>query len=200
MQRPFLVAQLSDLHIKAAGRLSYRVVDTAGMLRDCIAHLLAQPQRPDVAVFTGDLTDFGRPEEYAVLRELIAPLAMPVYLVPGNHDEREALCAAFPDHAYLRQMSGFVQYAIDGHPLRIVALDTLVPGEGRGELCDVRLAWLDARLAEAPERPTLVLMHHPPFTTHIGHMDKQGLSGASALAAVIRRQDQMLGSLLDREA
>lgn len=191
MQRPFLVAQLSDLHIKAAGRLSYRVVDTAGMLRDCVAHLLALPQRPDVVVFTGDLTDFGRPEEYAVLRELIAPLAMPVYLVPGNHDEREALCAAFPEHGYLRQMPGFVQYAIDEHPLRIVALDTLVPGEGRGELCDARLAWLDARLAEAPGRPTLVLMHHPPFTTHIGHMDEQGLTGADALAAVVRRHPQV---------
>lgn len=191
MQRPFLVAQLSDLHIKAAGRLSYRVVDTAGMLRACIAHLLALPQRPDVAVFTGDLTDFGRPEEYAVLRELIAPLDMPVYLVPGNHDAREALCEAFPDHAYLRQMPGFVQYAIDAHPLRIVALDTLVPGEGRGELCDARLAWLDARLAEQADRPTLVLMHHPPFTTHIGHMDAQGLAGADALAAVIRRHPQV---------
>lgn len=191
MQRPFLVAQLSDLHIKAEGRLSYRVVDTTAMLSACVAHLLAQRQQADVVVFTGDLTDFGRPEEYAVLRELIAPLAMPVYLVPGNHDERAALRAAFPEFAYLRQSPEFVQYAIDEHPLRILALDTLVPGEGRGEVCAARLAWLEARLAEQPTRPTLVLMHHPPFRTFIGHMDQQGLTGADALAAVIRRHPQV---------
>src|SRR3954469_5836710 len=103
MAKPFLIAQISDLHIKAAGKLSYKIVDTAGMLRACIAHMLKQPQRPDVVVFTGDLVDFGRPEEYAVLREIISPLGMPVYLLPGNHDDRAALREAFPDHAYLRQ-------------------------------------------------------------------------------------------------
>jgi 3',5'-cyclic-AMP phosphodiesterase len=191
VHKPFLLAQVSDLHIKAAGRLSYRVVDTAGMLRACIGHLLALPQRPDAAVFTGDLTDFGRPEEYAVLRELLAPLGMPVYLIPGNHDERGALRAAFPEHRYLRQSPDFVQYAIEAHPLRIVALDTVVPGEGRGELCAVRLAWLDARLAEQPRKPTVVLMHHPPFPTFIGHMDRQGLTGAAELAAVVRKHPQV---------
>jgi 3',5'-cyclic-AMP phosphodiesterase len=188
---PFLVAQVSDMHIKASGRLSYRVVDTAGMLRACVAHLASLPQRPDIVVFTGDLTDFGRKEEYAVLRELLAPLPVPYYLVPGNHDDREGLRAAFPDHVYLRQSEVFVQYTIEDHPLRLVALDTLVPGEGRGELCDARLAWLEARLAERPQQPTLVLMHHPPFDTLIGHMDRQGLSGIGALAAVIRRHPQV---------
>jgi Icc protein len=191
VERPFLLAQLSDLHIKAAGRLSYRVVDTAGMLRECLRHLLGLPQQPDAVVFTGDLTDFGRPEEYAVLRDLLQPLGMPVYLIPGNHDEREALRAAFPEHAYLRQSPHFVQYAIDDHPLRILALDTVVPGEGRGELCAERLAWLDARLGEHPGRPTVVLLHHPPFRTFIGHMDQLGLSGAEALEAVIRRHPQV---------
>ena len=191
MAKPFLLAQVSDLHIKAAGRLSYRVVDTAEMLRACIGHLLGLPQRPDAVAFTGDLTDFGRPEENAVLRSLLAPLPMPVYLIPGNHDARDALRAAFPDHDYLFQSPEFVQYAIEEHPLRILAIDTVVPGEGRGELCDERLAWLDGKLAERPQSPTAVLMHHPPFTTFIGHMDRQGLTGAEELAGVIRRHPQV---------
>ncbi len=196
MERPFLVAQLSDVHIKAAGKLSYRVVDTAGMLRACVAHLLAQRQRPDAVVFTGDLTDFGRADEYAVLRELLAPLSMPpslipIYLIPGNHDDRAAMREAFPDHAYLRQSPVFIQYVIETHPLRIVAIDTVVPGESGGALCEARLAWLEARLAEQPARPTLVLMHHPPFHTYIGHMDNIGLKGGESLAAVIRRHPQV---------
>jgi len=110
--KPFLVAQVSDLHIKAGGKRSYRIVDTAGMLRACVAHMLALPQPLDVVVFTGDLVDFGRPEEYATLRELISPLKMPVYLLPGNHDERTAMRNAFPEHAYLRQSPEYINYAI----------------------------------------------------------------------------------------
>lgn len=191
MNKPFLVAQVSDLHIKAAGKLSYKVVDTAKMLRACVAHMLKLPQAPDVVVFTGDLVDFGRPDEYAVLRALLAPLQRPVYLLPGNHDERTALRDAFPDHAYLRQSPEFINYAIDEHPVRIVGLDTTVPGKGGGLACAERLAWLDARLAEAPQKPTLVLMHHPPFRTFIGHMDRQGLEGSEALAEVIGRHPQV---------
>ncbi|HUN68623.1 MAG TPA: phosphodiesterase [Burkholderiales bacterium] len=188
----FLVCQISDLHIKLPGRLSYRKVDCARMLARCVEEILRLPQRPDCVVATGDLVDFGRPGEYAHLRTLLAPLPMPVYLIPGNHDEREALRASFADHAYLRQWPPFVQYTIEDWPLRIVALDTLIPGEGGGELCAERIAWLERALAARPERPTLVIMHHPPFPTLIGHMDEQGLlRGGDALAGVIARHPQV---------
>ncbi len=191
MAQPFLVAQVSDLHIKAGGKLSYGIVDTAGMLRACIKHMLALPQRPDVVAFTGDLVDFGRPEEYEVLREILGVLPMPVYLIPGNHDDRAAMRQAFPDHAYLRQSLGFVNYAIEDHPVRILGLDTTVPGKPGGLMSADRLAWLDAKLAEDPNKATLVLMHHPPFHTFIGHMDDMGLEGSDALAAVVRKHPQV---------
>ena len=191
MTQPFVLAQISDLHITAGGRLSYRVVDTVRMVRACVKNVLALKQRPDAVAITGDLTDSGRPEEYALLRELIAPLEMPVYLIPGNHDERNAMRAAFPDHGYLRQSRDVVQYAIEAHALRIVALDTVIPGESGGELGEASIAWLDRTLAQAPGWPTVVLMHHPPFTTYIGHMDACGLRNPQALATVIRRHPQV---------
>jgi 3',5'-cyclic AMP phosphodiesterase CpdA len=182
-----LIGQISDLHIKADGKLSYRVVDTAGMLARCVEHVRALKQRPDVVLVTGDLVDFGKPDEYATLKALLAPLPMPYYLIPGNHDERGALRAAFPEHDYLKQSGTFVQYAVDDWPVRIVALDTVIPGESGGELCGERLAWLESTLATQPDKPTVVIMHHPPVETGIGHMDKIGLDGAAALAAVIAR-------------
>ena len=191
MTRLFVLAQISDLHITAGGRLSYRVVDTVRMVRACVKNVLALKQRPDAVAITGDLTDSGRPEEYALLRELIAPFEMPVYLIPGNHDERNAMRAAFPDHGYLRQSRDFVQYTIEAHALRIVAIDTVIPGESGGALGEESIAWLDRTLARAQDRPTVVLMHHPPFTTHIGHMDAYGLRNPEALAAVIRRHPQV---------
>lgn len=183
----FLLAQVTDMHIKAGGKLSYRVVDTESSLARCIGRLLELPQRPDAVIFTGDLTDFGRPEEYENLRRLLAPLEMPVYLLPGNHDEPENLRAAFPSHTYLRQGERFVDYVIDDFAVRIVALDSTIPRESGGEIREAQLEWLDATLAAAPSRPTIVALHHPPFWTGIGHMDDMGLRNPQPLESVIAR-------------
>jgi len=187
----FILGQISDLHIKAPGKLSYRVVDCAAMLERCVAEILRLPQRPDALVVTGDLVDFGRPEEYAHLRTLLSPLPMPYYLLPGNHDDRETLRTSFADHAYLRQWGPYIQYAIDDWPVRIVAIDTVIPGEGGGRVDSERLAWLDRALGARREKPAVVVMHHPPFATLIGHMDRIGLEGADALAQVIERHPQV---------
>lgn len=185
-----LVAQITDPHIRVPGRLAYRRVDTAAMLRDCVAAVGRLDPQPDVVVLTGDLVDFGRPEEYEHLRSLLAPLRQRVVAVPGNHDDRDAMRAAFAADGYL-PASGFLQFAIDDLPLRLVGLDTVVPGRGGGRLCAERLAWLDATLAARPEAPTLILMHHPPFVTGIGHMDDVGLEGREGFAEVVRRHPQV---------
>ncbi len=187
----FLLAQISDLHIKLPGKLSYKVVDCAGMLARCVEEILRLPQRPDALAITGDLVDFGRRDEYEHLRELLAPLPMPYYLIPGNHDERGALRAAFPEHAYLRQWEPYIQYAIDDWPVRIVALDTVIPKESGGRLDKERLDWLQTTLNAKADQPTIVIMHHPPFDTLIGHMDRIGLEGKKELEQVIARHPQV---------
>ncbi|CAM3359695.1 phosphodiesterase [Paracidovorax anthurii] len=183
-----LLLQLSDLHIREPGRLAYGRLDTAPYLRQAVDTVLRMPQPPDAVVVTGDLTDFGRPGEYAHLRELLAPLApTPLYLLPGNHDDREQLRAGFPEHAYLGQ-GGFVQYSVPVGGLQLIALDTVVPGASEGGLCAQRLDWLERELQAQRERPVVIAMHHPPFRTLIGHMDAIGLlEGAEALEAIVAR-------------
>jgi 3',5'-cyclic AMP phosphodiesterase CpdA len=187
----FLLAQVTDLHIKAEGKLSYRVVDTAVALARCVQHMLSLPQRPDAVMLTGDLTDFGRPEEYAQLARLLAPLPMPFYLMPGNHDDREGMRQAFPAHDYLRQRGETIDYVIDDWPVRLVALDTVIPMKSGGTLLGHQIEWLAGQLAAQPSRPTVVALHHPPFSTGIGHMDDIGLENAAALEAVIRANPQV---------
>jgi Icc protein len=186
-----ILGQISDLHIKTRGRKSYRVVDTAESLRRCIAHVLNLKQPPAAIAITGDLVDSGAPGEYAHLRELLTPLTMPYYLIPGNHDDRDALRAAFPDHRYLRQHEDRIDYVIDEHDLRIVALDTVIPRESGGRLDSKSMEWLERTLSERPDRPTIVLMHHPPFKTWIGHMDKVGLANPEILHSIIVRHPQV---------
>ena len=184
----FLV-QLSDTHIREPGRLAYGRINTAPYLAQAVASINRLPQPPDAVVITGDLTDFGRAEEYAHLRALLAPLRMPVYLMPGNHDDRQQLRRSFPDHAYLGT-DGFVQYSVPiGHgasAFQLLALDTVVPGHSEGSLCSQRLDWLADQLAVHSGRPVVVALHHPPFQTLIGHMDAIGLlTGADALEALL---------------
>jgi Icc protein len=198
-----LVAQITDLHIVAPGKLfhsprraipesdpTWSHIDTGACLARAVATLNALAPLPDVAVITGDLTEHGAAEEYANLRGLLAKLRMPVYLIPGNHDSREGLRAAFAVDGYFPE-TGFLHYAVEDYPLRIVALDTHIPGDGGGELCAERLAWLDATLAARPGQPTLILMHHPPFATAIEHMDRAGLRDPAAFAAVVARHPQV---------
>jgi len=185
-----LIAQVTDPHIKAAGQLAYRQVDTAANLTRCIHHLLALKQPPDVVLMTGDLTDFGRDDEYRLLRQLIAPLAMPVYVIPGNHDARENFRRAFHDHSYL-PATGDLCYVIDDFPLRMIGLDTTIAKESGGEMDAARLAWLNNRLAAAPKTPTLLFMHHPPIISGIDHMDVQNCANGGELGRLLQRHPQV---------
>jgi len=142
-----IVAQLSDPHIVAPGNsprtpAGFGPVDTAAFLSRAVAAINRLDPLPDVTVITGDLVDRGEPDEYDHLRRLLAPLRMPVFVIPGNHDAREPLRAAFGGDGYL-SADGFIQYAVEDYPLRLAALDTLVPGKHHGELCAERLDWLD---------------------------------------------------------
>jgi 3',5'-cyclic-AMP phosphodiesterase len=181
-----LIAQISDTHIVPPGVLAMGRVDTAAHLAQAAAHIGGLRPAPDLVLVTGDLVDAGKPEEYAHLRVLLAPLKMPVHVIPGNHDARDALRASFADHHYLPR-DGFLQYVVEAGPLRLIALDTLTPGQPHGELCQARLDWLEARLAESG-KPTIVFMHHPPFECGMKEFDEARLNvGAERLAAIVQR-------------
>jgi 3',5'-cyclic-AMP phosphodiesterase len=185
-----LLCQISDLHVTAGRALAYGVVDTAACLERCVQRIASLDPSPDLVIATGDLVDEPDPTSYGQLREILARLPLPVYLMPGNHDERGALRAAFPDHRYLARAGEFLQYAIDEYPVRLLALDSVIAGQPQGVLCAQRLHWLRERLEESDE-PTVIALHHPPFFTGIGHMDRMGLAEPSELERIVRRFPQV---------
>jgi 3',5'-cyclic AMP phosphodiesterase CpdA len=188
---PLIIGQISDLHVSRRGEILYGVIDTGAALRRCVDSILALERWPDLVLVTGDLAEGGLREEYRELRSLLAPLPMPWYVIPGNHDDRTVMRDCFRDHGYLQQWAAFAQYAIDDWPLRIVALDTVIPGEPGGRLCEERLDWLERTLAREPGKPTAIVMHHPPFRTWIEHMDAMALESPGALAEVLSRHAQV---------
>ena len=185
-----VIAQISDFHVGRAGSAIEADAHTSEALSRAVDHINKLEPRPDAVLCTGDLVDAGSAEEYQRLRVILDRLVPPAYVIPGNHDDRDELRTAFSDHGYL-PVTGFLHYVVDIGPLRIIALDTLIPGAAAGLLCADRLAWLDARLAEAPDRPTLVIQHHPPFRTGIPFMDAMSLDGMEPELAILRRHPQV---------
>lgn len=187
---PVLIAQISDLHIKRPGELAYRRVDTAGALQNCIAALNALLPRPDLVIISGDLADTAATDEYEHLKRLLAPLQLPFVIIPGNHDSRELMRAAFADQNYATTTGALNQTRELGE-LDIILLDSSVPRHPHGELDDSTLRWLDMTLGASERRPALLFLHHPPFATGIAHMDRQNLCNADDLATVVRRHKRV---------
>lgn len=184
-----LIAQITDLHIRPDDQpLSGRVV-TRPYTTAAVEALIRFDPRPDLVVVTGDLTDVGSDQEYALVRAELDRLPVPYAVIPGNHDDREGMRRAFADHAYMPK-TGPLNWAIDDYPVRLVGLDSLVPGKGSGLLSDETLAWLDGRLGES-DRPTIVAIHHPPFPTGITAMDRIGCLNGAAMAEVIARHSHV---------
>jgi Icc protein len=186
-----IVAQLTDTHIKPERRTAYGFVDTAGMLERAVAHINTFKPNIDAVFVTGDLTDRGKPEEFEALRSILDEISVPWYVVPGNHDERGNFLRAFADHHYLADSHDFIHYAIEDFPLRLVGLDTTVPGKPHGCLTQERLSWLDDCLRSARQKPTMLFLHHPPFETGIRHMDVQNLLNGEDLFAVLAEHPQV---------
>lgn len=163
-----LIAQITDLHLgfdrDDPRELNRRRLDAV------LERLTAMDPRPDLLLATGDLVEHGSEGiSYSRLREAFSGLPFPVHCAIGNHDDRAAFLAAFPETPVA---DGFVQYAIEDGPVRILVLDTLAEGRHGGGFCERRAAWLRARLAERPDAPTLVALHHPPIETGLAWMSE----------------------------
>jgi 3',5'-cyclic-AMP phosphodiesterase len=154
-----ILAQLSDPHLHATGDDR----GAARALRTAVAAVLELRPAPDAVLVSGDLGDLGDAAEYALARELLAPLPMPVHVLAGNHDDHEALSEAFGSPA---------RYTARVGEVALVACHTPLPGRMEGRL---DLEWLEAELEAARGAPVVVAMHHPPLLTGIPVLDEIGL-------------------------
>jgi len=188
--KPVLVAQISDLHIKSPGQLAYGRVDTGRALERCITALNALRPRPDLVVISGDLADTPTADEYEHLKRLLSQLDLRFVSIPGNHDSLELMRAAFPHAAYAFS-SGPLNQSVEIGGLDLVLLDSSVHGKPHGELDAATLQWLETVLVSSPDRPALLFLHHPPFSTGIWHMDRQNLLNAGELAPIVRRHPRV---------
>lgn len=160
-----IVAQISDTHI---------ALDTPdadqriGDFKRTIADINALDPAPDLIVHTGDIIHNGRKDEYAEAAAILGKARVPVYVLPGNKDRRENLYAAFPVHKYLTPGAPFIDYAVEGYPVRLIALDTLGEGNNKGDFGRERIERLNKLVDAEKKKPIAIFMHHPPFEVPVG--------------------------------
>jgi 3',5'-cyclic AMP phosphodiesterase CpdA len=160
-----IIAQISDTHVAPGSP------DAERRLRDfelTIADINTLDPAPDAIVHTGDIVHHGRQEEYAQAAATLARARAPVYVLAGNRDSRVNLREAFAGRGYLPPAADFIQYSVDGHPVRLLALDTLGSSSNKGDFCRERVRHLIDMIDAETTKPIAVFTHHPPFEVTVG--------------------------------
>lgn len=186
-----LIAHLSDPHLCLPGERYNGVLDSNARFAQAVDQ--ARTFSPGLVILSGDLTEHGLPEEYALARDLLARLNAPLLVIPGNHDDRGAFRTA------LTGLPGLVPFASEGPlhavaegPIRIIGLDVTVPGDDHGQIAPAHASWLDAALTAAPDTPTMVMLHQPPFHSGLHFVDDYRCFGEELLAEVLTRHPQVV--------
>ncbi|MBX3514429.1 MAG: phosphodiesterase [Xanthobacteraceae bacterium] len=193
---PVLIVQISDMHVSVPGKLFGRHIDSRASFERAITRVLALDPKPDLVVLSGDLAETGAGQEYDFIAAQIARLPCPALAIPGNHDLREEMLRKLPRNVQ-GQDGGHLSFAEDGFPLRVIGLDTIVPGEVHGEICEHRLAWLRGVLAKDSSKPAMIAMHHPPFTTGFVAMDNYGIKrGLGEFRAIIAEHAAKISAIV----
>jgi 3',5'-cyclic AMP phosphodiesterase CpdA len=180
-----VLAQLSDPHVEVGTGDD----GSSDALAAAVRAVLRLAPLPEAVLVSGDVTNDGDAPSYARAREVLAALPMPVHVLPGNHDDRAALRAAFGPGAGPEPYRWAVAYG----GLRLVGCDTTVPGAPGGAFDAEARAWLSDTLAEDRSTPTIVALHHPPMRIGIAALDdiRVPAADAAALAAVLARSPQV---------
>ena len=186
-----IIAQLTDLDIRADDLLCHGVADSMSNLMAAVNQLNCLEPKPDVVLLTGELTDDGSEAAYRKLRECLERLRIPYFVNSANHDDATNFKKDFADHQYLPAAGSSLHYLVEEFPVRLIGLDTTVAGEVGGRICEARRQWLNERLREQPERPTLIVMHHPPLKIGIFGLGENPFSGDTEVETLIAKHPQV---------
>ena len=183
------IFQISDFHLRGDGKLSFQKADTLSAMDAVIDYFcsLKDYQLPEFFIVTGDLSEGGTREGYSLIRDGLRRLPRPSYIVPGNHDKRDFFLEMFSNETPVKKdIAPYICYTLDQYPIRVIVLDTSKPGCHFGGLSNPAAEWLEQKVTEYPEKPTLIFTHHPPFPTGLPAMD-EGFDHADLFAEILQK-------------
>ncbi len=188
-----ILVQISDTHIDEPGTLVYGHFDTSLALTKAVATINAMDPGPDLVLHTGDIASHGSVARYEAFKDIAGELKAPLVVIPGNHDDRDALREVLGGTSWLPTTGDFLHFVVEDYAVRLICCDSVIAGDTPGEFCPDRLRWLDEQLSEAPDRPTIVALHHPPFYSGMTGSSAKGLvRGGGEFDALLRQHSQVV--------
>ena len=185
-----LLIQITDTHILPPGELLYGSIDTASHLRETVGQINRIQPKPDLVLITGDLVESPDEACYQQFIDLIKPLELPAYVIPGNHDNPQIMLGVFAHTPYFPVSDDTFQYEIEDLPFRILALNSYSDGTQLPEFDDQRVSWLHKQLSRS-DNPVLIAIHHPPMTTGIEFIDMGGSEWFQGFKSVLAEHPQV---------
>lgn len=183
---PLLIAQISDLHLFADERQDLLGWNTWESLEVILQRLMSCNPLPEMILLTGDLSQDETEGAYRRVIQRLAPLGIPTYWLPGNHDHVPTM------ERVLNEPPIYADKIIERGGWKFLLLNTNVPGQVHGVLTGASLQWLKTQLSQTPtDQPTLIALHHPPFLVGSPWLDKSGLQNTAAFLEIIDRFPQV---------
>lgn len=181
--------QLTDLHLFASPQLDWKGFNTYSSFQAVVAQVATLVPPPDALLLTGDLSQDDSPESYHHIRTLLAPLGIPTYWVPGNHDQTGLAAEILSTAPFCCDRK------LEEKGWRVLLLNSMAEGRVYGILSEAEIDWLTTQLAQAPEQPTLIVLHHPPVVIESAWMDAIGLQDSQHFLQVVDAHPQVKGVL-----
>ncbi len=182
---PFIVAQITDTHLFATDEQQMLGLTTYDSFQAVVAHLRQLQPKPHILLLTGDISQDETNESYQRLKEIISPLEIPAYWIPGNHDDLPLM------QQVLNQPPIFADKSFTVGEWHFLLLSSWVPGKVYGKLSGASLEWLEQQLQLIGDKPTSIALHHPPCAIASEWMDRIKLQNPEEFFAIIDRYPQV---------
>jgi len=186
-----LIAQISDLHLSVEGSETLDIAPMAKNLKLCVKHINQLPLQPDLVLVTGDISNSGLIEELIYAKTLLDQFAMPYFVIPGNHDNRQDLLTIFGKQSCQENDDQLINYCIDGYELKLIGIDSSIAFEPGGEFKQTTANWLEQQLQGYLDHPVVLFMHHPPIDFGIAETKLDGFNGQEYLANLIKKHSNI---------
>jgi Icc protein len=182
------VLQISDTHLHAAPDSRMRGVTTYSTLLATLDVAKNDRRWPaDVILATGDIVQDESRAGYERFRTTLEPLGVPVYSIPGNHDDPKLMTQLLNGGGF--QLGGELREG----PWSIILLSTFLAGEDAGGLGPTRLQGLRQALAAHTGQHVLVAMHHHPLPMGSAWLDGVALRDAADFWRIIDEHPDVRG-------
>jgi 3',5'-cyclic-AMP phosphodiesterase len=191
-----LVAHISDTHIMAPKEPNERSLERINFFQRCVKDINSLRTIPDVVIHTGDLTDNGLPQEYVIAKDILKGLNVPFFLTPGNRDGSISLMDSCTEDLNISKNHNSKVYAVNEFSIRLISIDTSSARGPKGDLSKKKLQTLKSLLNDYRDKPTLLFMHHPPFSISFGegsYFEYDQLNSLKEFNGLIQNYTQIIG-------